>query len=342
MSAFAPAPALLGGVAIGLSIAAHALVFGRVTGVSGHLNRALRRERPSDALLLAGLALGGLLLAAPSAGSSSSSAALPLLPARLAVAGALVAVGASLAAGCTSGHAVCGVSRLSPRSMIAAPVFVGVAIATSRAADTVQVLLRAAAAAAAADTAPGEPALVTAGNPADLIAPYGAVLALQVACLAAMRRNPAGVLRSYATAALQVLIGMGFSMGLICSGMSVPLKVASFFDVGRPTWDPSLLLVFPGALLLSSLAFHAVQTEQSPFLEGAKHSLPSKTPLTLKLVAGAVTFGCGWGLAGICPGPAVVLLGSSLKSLDLLPSVLTWFGGYAVGLAGISSLSSYL
>jgi uncharacterized protein len=333
MSAFAPGPALLGGVAIGLSIAAHALVFGRVTGVSGHLNRALRSERPADALLLAGLALGGLL-AAPSA---STSAALPLLPARLAVAGALVAVGSSLAAGCTSGHAVCGVARLSPRSLLAAPVFVGVAIATSRAADTVQVLLR-----AAANTAPGEPALVTAGIPRDLFAPYGAVLALQGACLVLMRQSPAGVMRRYASAALQVLIGMGFAMGLLCSGMSVPLKVASFFDVVRPTWDPSLLLVFPGALLFSSLAFHAVQTGRSPFLEEAKHSLPSKTPLTLKLVAGAVIFGCGWGLIGICPGPALVLLGSSLKSPDLRPSVLAWFGGYTVGLVGISSVSGYL
>jgi uncharacterized protein len=174
-------------------------------------------------------------------------------------------------------------------------------------------------------------------RPADLVLPFLAVLALQCLCVLIMRTVSVEVVRASARAALQVLIGHSFALGLICSGMSVPLKVASFFDVLRPTWDPSLLFVFPGALLFSSLAFRAVENGQSPVMDSPKHCLPARSAVTPKLAAGAALFGCGWGLAGVCPGPALVLFATSLRWTVLLPSVLTWFAGYVAGLSGVTA-----
>jgi uncharacterized protein len=334
-SAFAAGPALLGGVAIGLSVAVHALVLGRVTGVSGHLNRTLRGERPADALLLLGIVLGGMLSAAPG-GVGVTAGILPALPARLFAAGALVAIGAVVGGGCTSGHAVCGIARLSPRSFVAAAVFLLTACVVSRATGTVALLYHAAASAGppAADFPLGT------ANPAAFLAPYASVLVLQAACILATRSTSNKFLRRYACWALQVLIGVGFSIGLVCSGMAVPLKVASFFDIGRHTWDPSMGLVFPGALFFSAVAFQTVRRGKSPVLLPETHYIPAAGQITVNLVLGAALFGCGWGLLGVCPGPALALLGSSFRSAGLRSRILIWLAGYASGLFGLSAAGS--
>jgi uncharacterized membrane protein YedE/YeeE len=102
--------------------------------------------------------------------------------------------------------------------------------------------------------------------------------------------------------------GVVFGIGLIVSGMTDPGKVIGFLDVAGP-WDPSLGLVMAGAILVGFFAFRLAGRRGRTFLGGALH-LPTRRDLDLRLVAGSMVFGAGWGLAGYCPGPALVSFGS--------------------------------
>jgi uncharacterized membrane protein YedE/YeeE len=101
------------------------------------------------------------------------------------------------------------------------------------------------------------------------------------------------------------LIGvMLFGLGLLLSGMTDPGKVIGFLDVaGR--WDPSLAFVMGGAVAVGFFAFSLARRRTTAFLGGAM-SLPSARQIDTRLVVGALIFGAGWGLAGFCPGPALV------------------------------------
>jgi uncharacterized protein len=101
--------------------------------------------------------------------------------------------------------------------------------------------------------------------------------------------------------------GLVFGIGLIVSGMADPGKVLAFLDLAG-AWDPSLALVMGGAIAVAFVPFH-VAGRRSDTLLGAPMQLPPTTPVTQRLVLGSATFGVGWGLVGLCPGPALVALG---------------------------------
>ena len=127
----APLAGLAGGVLIGLAAALMLLGAGRIAGVSGIAARAVGLAdsgmgRPGAWMFLAGLPLGALMVALASGGLPSSFAG----PVPLVVAGLLVGIGTRLGSGCTSGHGVCGVSRLSQRSVVATVTFMAAGIAT--------------------------------------------------------------------------------------------------------------------------------------------------------------------------------------------------------------------
>ncbi len=109
-----------------------------------------------------------------------------------------------------------------------------------------------------------------------------------------------------------LIAGLLFGLGLLLSGMSTPAKVLGFLDVtGR--WAPSLALVMAGAIGIAFFAFRRAE-RQSQSLLGEPMQLPDKSRLTLRLILGSVLFGIGCGLAGICPGPALVLSGMALPA----------------------------
>ena len=102
--------------------------------------------------------------------------------------------------------------------------------------------------------------------------------------------------------------GLVFGIGLIVSGMSDPSKVIGFLDLaGR--WDPSLAFVMGGAVLVGLAAYRYAHQRTGSFLGDAMR-LPSARHIDRRLIVGSLTFGVGWGLAGYCPGPALVSLGS--------------------------------
>lgn len=104
------------------------------------------------------------------------------------------------------------------------------------------------------------------------------------------------------------LCGLIFGVGLLVSGMANPEKVLNFLDLSHP-WDPSLAFVMIGAIAVGIGGFALVKYRKMAFC-GVPIVLPNTTTLDRPLVVGAILFGLGWGLAGICPGPALVLAGA--------------------------------
>ncbi|MBN3751591.1 YeeE/YedE family protein [Paraburkholderia sp. Tr-20389] len=118
--------------------------------------------------------------------------------------------------------------------------------------------------------------------------------------MAALKTTPAPV--------TALLAGLLFGVGLMVSGMANPAKVLGFLDLaGR--WDPSLAFVMAGAIAVGSLAFFAARRRDRSYLD-LPMQLPVSTAITPRLVLGSAMFGIGWGMAGFCPGPALVALGA--------------------------------
>jgi uncharacterized membrane protein YedE/YeeE len=103
------------------------------------------------------------------------------------------------------------------------------------------------------------------------------------------------------------IAGLIFGVGLLVSGMANPAKVLGFLDLAG-AWDPSLALVMGGAIGVASVAF-AFIIRRGRTLSDAPLQLPTATQIDRRLVVGSLMFGVGWGLAGFCPGPAIVAVG---------------------------------
>ncbi len=102
----------------------------------------------------------------------------------------------------------------------------------------------------------------------------------------------------------EFLVGLLFGLGLLLSGMTDPGKVIGFLDLFGQ-WDPSLGFVMGGAILVGFFAFAFAKKRTRSFLGGAL-TLPTSNIIDKRLVIGSLLFGAGWGLAGFCPGPALV------------------------------------
>ena len=110
---------------------------------------------------------------------------------------------------------------------------------------------------------------------------------------------------------ITLLAGLIFGLGLIISGMTNPAKVIGFLDItGR--WDPSLMFVMLGGIAVAFVGFQFVRDKSQTIFDDAIH-LPSKTHISKELIIGSLLFGAGWGLAGFCPGPALVAMGAGYK-----------------------------
>lgn len=101
-------------------------------------------------------------------------------------------------------------------------------------------------------------------------------------------------------------LGLLFAVGLALAGMTDPAKVIAFLDV-RGAWDPSLAFVMGGAVGVTFFAFPAILRRARPVV-APRFLLPQAAIVDARLVAGASLFGVGWGLSGLCPGPALVAL----------------------------------
>jgi uncharacterized membrane protein YedE/YeeE len=123
-----------------------------------------------------------------------------------------------------------------------------------------------------------------------------------------------------------LLSGLLFGLGLIGSGMTDPAKVKGFLDLAG-AWDPSLALVMGGAVAVGVLAF-ALARRQTRAWTGEPMPAPQATVIDRRLVGGGLLFGTGWGIAGFCPGPALVAVGGGMGEAGLF--VLAMLAGMAV------------
>jgi uncharacterized membrane protein YedE/YeeE len=121
-----------------------------------------------------------------------------------------------------------------------------------------------------------------------------------------------------------LLAGIVFGLGLTISQMLNPAKVLAFLDI-LGNWDPSLALVMGGALLVTAIGYRLVWTRVRPVFS-ERFQVPDNRTVDTRLAVGAVLFGMGWGLVGLCPGPAI-----SALTVGGLP-VLTFMAAMMVGM----------
>ena len=254
--------------------------------------------------------LGGLLLSGRLALELAPELVAPPISgvatlARAVAAGGLVGVGTALSNGCTSGHGLCGLGRLSPSSLAAVGTFMAAGAVTCATSGTLAAL-----SVPAADLTPlpldGAFLKLAAGTLAFAVAVPAAL------CELAKRVSSPATKRALADAG-DVVIGTAFGAGLALSGMADPAKVVGFLAPLTPSFDPSLAFVMGGALAIIVPAFAAIMRQGSTPVAGGE--FPAHGPaaacnavsnITPALLAGAALFGSGWGLLGACPGPALV------------------------------------
>jgi len=121
--------------------------------------------------------------------------------------------------------------------------------------------------------------------------------------------------------------GLIFGIGLILAGMANPAKVLAFLDLAG-AWDPSLALVMGGAIAIGLVAFTIAKKRHQSYL-GLTIQLPTNRVIDKRLILGGLVFGIGWGLVGICPAPAFVLLGiGSMKGVIFVITMVIGMGVY--------------
>ncbi|HWW48189.1 MAG TPA: YeeE/YedE family protein [Xanthobacteraceae bacterium] len=118
-------------------------------------------------------------------------------------------------------------------------------------------------------------------------------------------------------------VGLLFGLGLVISGMVDPAKVKNFLDLFG-TWDPSLAFVMAGAILVTFIGYRTL-FRRGAAVFGAPFQLPTLTDLDRRIFIGPALFGIGWGLGGVCPGPALTSI--SLGHTGILVFVPAMFAG---------------
>jgi len=128
------------------------------------------------------------------------------------------------------------------------------------------------------------------------------------------------------TRVVSLISGIIFGVGLTVSQMIDPAKVLGFLNIFG-AWDPSLAFVMIGALIVSSPFFHLFKNNDKPVFADS-FSYSNNKELNKKLIIGSSLFGAGWGLAGLCPGPAIASL--ALLNPSSLIFVITMFVGFYI------------
>ena len=123
---------------------------------------------------------------------------------------------------------------------------------------------------------------------------------------------------------ISLTAGIIFGIGLVVSEMVNPAKVLAFLDLFG-NWDPSLAFVMIGALIVSSPLFHLIKNKDKPLLS-EKFDYSKNKEINNKLIIGSTLFGAGWGLGGLCPGPAISSL--ALLNINSIIFVFAMFIGF--------------
>ena len=306
---------LIGGFIIGGSAAFYYAFCGKILGFSGIFLRGALNRSLEDAIFLAGAgvfgAIGSVLFPArPTAGTGSVAVDQRGFVFLYAM---VIGWGVSQGNGCTSGHGVCGLGRLSPRSLASVLTF----------------MVGGAMSAMFFDAFPGAKAYFTLPSFALLEAipmPLVFLAALGLAWSLRKAASSASPPRSAAFLAASCVAGAAFGFGLAISGMVDAQAVLTFLNpLAASGWNPRLIFVMGGASAVTLVAFSYLK-DRTPLLvraEGFKPMAYAACPANLKidssLLVGSLVFGLGWGAGGYCPGPTLVsaVTGSAVSQTAL-------------------------
>jgi uncharacterized membrane protein YedE/YeeE len=294
-----PYSSLFGGFVLGGCVLFFRVIFGKILGISGIVGRLIEANTKDKSwrfcFTLGLIGAGAFVVEKPNVFAVGTQT--------LVLAGVLVGFGTQLGSGCTSGHGLCGLSRLSPRSWVATPIFMLTAMITRTLLmkETYTFL---------------EPVLVN-NVPPYIEYVFGALTALLITGWYTSPKVQSDKLKHYTTDVYSLLVGILFGVGLSISGMTDPTKVYNFLSfptlfIPRPesSWaifDPSLMLVMMAGMMPNMILNPFIEKMEKPRL-AKTDSIPTRTDITFKLVFGASVFGVGWAIAGVCPGPALVSL----------------------------------
>ena len=334
---FTPVESSIGGLLIGLSSSAHLFLTGEISGMSGISGTCIRgvsvqaRETflsPAwikSSLYMLGILVGGALLRyllAPQQFLTIPSSS-PAQYIMFALGGLLVGIGTQLANGCTSGHMICGLARLSKRSFAAVMTFCSVAFLMVKLFKSIDVL----------NGLLNKPTIEGEKLPFYTLPTWQYALILSSILLAVvivyafviLLTKKAEKVRPYFVYPIYAFDGFVFALGLGLSGMTQPTKVLGFFDVFGPHFDPSLVCVAVGAIMFDLILFQGYILKLPAPVMGESFCMPKVTNIDAKLIVGSAIFGVAWGALGICPGPAFVSIAT------LLPQILVFNLMFAVG-----------
>ena len=320
---------ILGGAIIGLSACVLLLFSGDILGASGIISSVTLSPVSSirdpnqhwKLVLLASFLLTSHLFFASVYQDKENGLASLSWTAYL-IGGFFVGFGTRLGNGCTSGHGICGLARLSKRSLVAVCTFMAVGVLTAYLTQ------------AATTPFPKEAFEFLRNDPAEPIKIWSTFAALVagfvalVAFIAPSFHKEDIHADARAKLAPASVSGVLFAAGLYVSQMVYPVRVLGFLNLGlipQGDWDATLMFVMGGGCVISVLSYQLIEGHNHFACWFAKHIRPLPRPLALsegsafcvpsnsiidrELVIGAVSFGFGWGISGLCPGPALVLAG---------------------------------
>eukprot|EP00877_Chromochloris_zofingiensis_P012894 jgi/Chrzof1/7859/Cz02g39040.t1 len=317
---FTPVQSGLGGVVLGICAVAKYALTGRILGISGVVKGLVLGDIHRWRFAF----LGGLLAGAYIAAGITPNA-FELLPptytmTRAVIGGLLVGLGAALGNGCTSGHGLVGNARLSIRSFVYTLTFMAASIATAKMTNT----------AAAVGLSPAPAALAWPSS--EVLNQGGLLVATSLLTLLGLVRVAQQVVEKKPGELLsEAAVGAWFAFGLVYSGMVRPSKVIGFLTPFLPSWDPSLLLVMGCGIAIALPGLHSIIRDKSitkPYYTD-KFDAPKSNTVDAKLILGGILFGVGWGMSGLCPGPALV--GLVRPSSQLIAYVAAMLGGLWLG-----------
>ncbi|KAF9265458.1 hypothetical protein L218DRAFT_860023 [Marasmius fiardii PR-910] len=315
----------LGGV--GLALPVYTLMFlnGNVLGISGFAHRAVRGNLEATIAVI-GLLVGGGVSGMLDGVQPQLCVGLPLVL----LSGLMVGAGSKAANGCTSGHMISGISKLSKRSFVATSIFFVVGAPVAR-------LLHSLTLTPVPPSQNQPPSLLLDTDAKMLLVSQVPPLLLAVLLwyFAILPRNVGQSLASQFSRLLLFLsTSIEFALALRLSGMVDCEKVLRFLLLpNHPAFDPSLIFLALGALPLS-LCLHQFYLNRGKSAACGNSGPPGV--VDARLICGAVLFGGGWGICGICPGPAIVNLGRALVTGAEVSGILTWLFGFVLGGVAVS------
>jgi uncharacterized membrane protein YedE/YeeE len=240
------------------------------------------------------------------------------------VGGFLVGYGTKWANGCTSGHGVCGIPRLSRRSIVACIVFCSVGMFTATFRHRFPFL-------SGADFLDVSKHL---DSKQFQFITFCVIIAAILSLFLYILINR--LFESLYDYFVSLGCGVLFGAGLIISGMNRKTKVINFLDVFSKHWDPSLLFVLMSAVTVNLILFNLIIRVKKTPVFAEKLSIPEKTDLDLGIVLGSSIFGIGWGMSGLCPGPALV------NTFNYIPHVPVFLLSMGVGQYSAYKINSLL